>query len=285
MVGRRGNRMAVILVMAIAAACPAPAFAAGPAPIPELWKKAPLERGTDPVEIANAFLHMPYRVDGALDERGRFTLFAQPDRIFQSPGLNCSGLVVAISRFLLRKNFTLTEVQTDRLGDSGPDSPLGLQWDFGWDLVMNIGADRHPHILCAGAPAIPVGPGDARTMRGFDLQDREAWAGVIPQIKPDRLYLASFSKPTRRPSRVLHYHVGLILAEPGGGVWLYQTTGSSGRSYRMNLATDRGMNRLTTSFTHKRYGQKMILIIEMTRPKLKDVPFRPDGSRDQRNQP
>ena len=55
--------------------------------------------------------------DGAIDDQGRFTLFARPEQEFKSPGLNCSGLVTGISRAILGRRLPLSEIQADRLGD------------------------------------------------------------------------------------------------------------------------------------------------------------------------
>ena len=109
-----------------------------------------------------------------------------------------------------------------------------------------------------------TGSADGRTLRGFSLHDREAWAAVLPQIGPGRLYLFTISKPTSRVGYgLLHYHVGLILADNEGGKWLYQTTGSRGHSYRLNLATDQGMDALQSSFRQTGRSQKMMLILEV----------------------
>ncbi len=56
-----------------------------------LWNRGIAEK-TDPIGIADTHLGIPYRDDGALDARGYFTTFADPERILDTPGLNCSGL-------------------------------------------------------------------------------------------------------------------------------------------------------------------------------------------------
>ena len=60
-----------------------------------LWKRGIAEK-SNPVDIADAHLRIPYRDDGVLDENGYFTTFARKDIHFDSPGLNCSGLVLSV---------------------------------------------------------------------------------------------------------------------------------------------------------------------------------------------
>jgi hypothetical protein len=106
--------------------------------VPEyLWKRHISEK-TTPKDIADTHLGIPYRDDGVLNNEGQFTTFNRPDRIYPSPGMNCSGLVLSVSRFLLNKNFSLTAVTRDRQNNSGPGSPLGKDWDFGLDLILNL---------------------------------------------------------------------------------------------------------------------------------------------------
>ena len=58
---------------------------------------------TDPLAIADTHLGIPYREDGTLDGEGNFTTFNRSDVIHRTPGLNCSGLVLSVSRFLFQK--------------------------------------------------------------------------------------------------------------------------------------------------------------------------------------
>ncbi|MEJ2716140.1 MAG: hypothetical protein P8182_03240, partial [Deltaproteobacteria bacterium] len=106
--------------------------------VPEyLWKRH-ISAKNSAKEIADTHLGIPYRDDGVLDSRGRFTTFNRPDEIYSTPGMNCSGLVLSVSRFLLNKNFTLTEASRDRQNNSGPGAAFGKDWDFGLDLILNL---------------------------------------------------------------------------------------------------------------------------------------------------
>jgi hypothetical protein len=215
------------------------------------------------IRTANHYLDTPYRVDGALTADGRYTTFDRPDRTYDSPGLNCSGLVVALARDILDSGVTLDQARRDRLGDSGPKAELGRDWDFGWDLVFNL-AGRWPVRVVAPDGLQAVDPqADGRSLIGFNLQDDAAWDLILPQIRPGRLYLAAFSKPTgRNQAGRLHYHVAVLLADAAGRVWLYNSTPTGG-AYRMDLTSKSGMNRFKTAF--KQFGRtiKRILILEV----------------------
>jgi murein DD-endopeptidase MepM/ murein hydrolase activator NlpD len=232
-------------------------------PTPESLTQRGLKPGQGPIQTANTFIRIPYRVDGVLDENGRFTLFEKPELLYKSPGLNCSGLVVTLSRYLFDRNITLEQATYDRLNDSGPDAPLGDSWDFGWDLILNLSEGMARRVVMPDGKDHPIDGTDGRSLRGFDLLDDQAWEKVFPQFKPGYVYLASFSRSTSRlASGVMHYHVGLILADGKGGVWLYQTT-RTGNTYRSDLTAEAGMNRFKTAFRKTKSGVKHILILEV----------------------
>jgi len=232
-----------------------------------LWDKKIAEK-TDPIDIVNTHLGIPYREDGALDSEGHFTTFADPTKFFESPGLNCSGLVVSACRFLFDKNWTLEEVTRDRQGNSGTDATMGKDWDFGWDLVMNLTEGRSRKVIMPDGKAYSVEKSDGTTLTGFDLNDLQAWQRVMAQMKPGRVYLGSISKPTRKKGyRLLHYHVVLMLPDGKGGVWLYHATHRS-NVHRMNINTSQGMNRLMSQFRGDRDDSKKILVVEAALPDL-----------------
>ncbi|MEW5721854.1 MAG: hypothetical protein AB1896_02015 [Thermodesulfobacteriota bacterium] len=253
-------RAAVFLLLWIT-----PASAFDQIPVPRILEERGIRDQTDPVAVADTFLNIPYRLDGTLDEQGRFTLFEEPDRIFDDPGLNCSGLLLSATRFLLRRNITLQEAQFDRLGDSGLESPLGKNWDYGWDLILNLTEGRWRQVVMPDDGDYHLEGQTAETLRGFDLQDQAAWEKVLARIKPGYLYLASLSKPTAKAA-ALHWHVSLILADAKGGVYLYQTTRTSNRTYRTDLRSASGRDRFHQAFPHSWRGKKMILIIETKLP-------------------
>jgi hypothetical protein len=232
-----------------------------------LWERG-IASKTDPIEIADTHLGIAYRDDGTLDSQGHFTAFDRPDRFFETPGLNCSGLVVSVSRFLFDKNWTLEEVTRDRLGNSGADSPLGKDWDFGWDLIFNLTEGKPRRIIMPEPGNYTVEGSDGITLRGFDLHDSAAWQKVLSQMKSGRMYLGSISRPApERGYRVLHYHVVLMLPDGKGGVWLYHATRRS-HVHRMNVSTPQGMSRFMSQFKGSRGNAKKILIVEAMLPPL-----------------
>jgi hypothetical protein len=188
-------------------------------------------------------LGVPYVVDAGEDEQGRCVLFTHPDQPLPSKGYNCSGFVVAAARRLLGFQGSLTEASQDRLGDSGPKAPLGQDWDFGWDLVLNLSEGHERHWLAPEGPH-PV-EGDGRSSRGFRVHDEAAWSALRPQLRADRVYLAVFNRVQK--GRLKHHHVGVILKDGAGQLWFYQTL-PKGRSHRLSLDSPQGMARLKVMF-------------------------------------
>jgi len=190
------------------------------------------------------FLGIPYVEDGVLDERNRWVSFTHPDTPLARPGLNCSGFVVAAARQLLGCRLGLAQITRDRLGDSGEGAALGKDWDFGWDLILNLSDGRGRRwILPEGA--MPVGPKDGRSVQGFPIQDEKAWARVLPLMKKDCIYLASLSRNEGHGIR--HHHVALLLRDALNRTWFYQTL-PAGHSHRLELSAPRGFERLCAMF-------------------------------------
>ena len=232
-----------------------------------LWERG-IDSKTNPLEIADTHLGIPYRNDGTLDSHGRFTTFNRPDKFFETPGLNCSGLVVSVSRFLFDKNWTLEEVIRDRLGNSGADSPLGKDWDFGWNLIFNLTEGELRRVVMPEPGNYPVEGSDGLSLRGFDLHDAVAWQKILPQMHAGRIYLGSISRPApERGYRVLHYHVVLMLPDGKGGVWLYHATRRS-HVHRINISTPQGMSRFMSEFRVSGGSAKKILIVGALLPTL-----------------
>lgn len=230
-----------------------------------LWARD-IEKKTDPVATADTHLGIPYRDDGTLDSSGNFTTFSKPDLILPTPGLNCSGLVLSISRFFFGRNFSLQEAVRDRQGNSGPGARLGQDWDFGLDLVLNITEGVPRRVIMPDGKDYSLDDADGTTLRGFDLDDWASWQQVLERMQPGRVYLGSISKPTRRPGyKLMHYHVVLMVPEGKDKVWLYHATHRS-NVHKMNLKTRQGLNRLTAQFKNQRGEEKRILIIEARLP-------------------
>ncbi len=234
---------------------------------PYLWDRHIAEK-IDPVEIADTHLGIPYRDDGAIDDRGFFTTFADPTKFFDTPGLNCSGLVLSISRFLFNKNWTLQEATRDRQGNSGPTSPLGKDWDFGWDLILNITDVTSRRVMLPDDSPVNLDAADGRSLRGFDLHDTAAWHTLMKRFVPGRVYLGSISRiDPEQNNRLLHYHVVIIIPDKSGGVYLYHATRRS-NVHRINMATPQGLQRFLGQFRGNRRDTKKILLIEAVLPEI-----------------
>ena len=232
-----------------------------------LWKRGIAEK-TDAKDIADAHLGIRYRNDGTLDSHGRFTTFEEPTRFFGTPGLNCSGLVLSICRFVYDKNWMLEEVMRDPQGNSGAGSALGKDWDFGLDLISNLTARTTRRGLMPDGRQHSIEEFDGLNARGFDLRDRAAWQKVIGQMRPGRAYLASISKISHKPGyQVLHYHVVIMLPDDRGNVWLYHATHLS-NVHRMNMSSPKGLGRFIAQFSGSGSDQKRIIVLESELPHL-----------------
>lgn len=234
---------------------------------PYLWDRHIAEK-TDPVDIANTHLGIPYRDDGAIDDRGFFTTFADPNKFFDTPGLNCSGLVLSVSRFLFNKNWTLQEATRDRQGNSGHNSPSGKDWDFGWDLILNITDVTTRRVMLPDDTQVNPDTMDGKSLRGFDLHDTAAWRRIINRFVPGRAYLGSISKiAPELNNKLLHYHVVIIIPDKSGAAYLYHATRRS-NVHRINIATQQGLQRFLGQFRGNRHDTKKILILEAVLPEI-----------------
>lgn len=217
--------------------------------------------------ILEAMLGIPYRMDGAVNEKGEFTLFADQSRRFTDPGLNCSGFVLQASRYLLKRNFVLDDIRRDRLSDSGPGSSHGEDWDFGWDAIMNISDPFPRFMLLPGGKQMDPLKSTGFSPRGFDIQSDATWKELPARLKPGYLYLVSFSDTGRRKGYGLqHYHVGLIHVSAGGNAWYYHTTGTGSKSNRRDLKSAQGQASFKKAFANKGQKRKMMVIIAVKMP-------------------
>lgn len=216
-----------------------------------------------PEVVLKQFLGMPYRKDGTLNDRQLYTTFNDPETVFATPGLNCSGLVLAASRKILDKAIPIKDAVRDRLNDSGPESPLGHDWDFGFDLILNI-AEGTPHtLLLPGGSRMPdILTG--RNVPGFDPHAAHFSDYLLPRMKEGSFYLVSFSKhKTPESPALLHYHTGIMVRE-GDAVWSYSTTHTSKKTIRLNVASPEGLATFRHSFRNARNSYKRLTIIEVT---------------------
>ncbi len=225
---------------------------------------------SDPAAVLAPLLGVPYRVDGAVNEKGSYTLFADPQKIFTSPGLNCSGFTLQASRLLLRRDISLAWAAHDRLADSGEGAARGLDWDFGWDLVMNISEGLPRRMLLPGGAEGDIGRVDGRFPRGFDINAPGFWPELAQRLKSGYLYLGAFSKEAGpgdpKPYALLHYHVGIFVRAADGDLWFYHTTHMSKKAFRMNLSTADGRACFLRSFSNTGAIRKMVLLIEVPLP-------------------
>ena len=219
----------------------------------------------DPAATLTPLLGTPYRDDGVDDPTGRHTLFATPSATFSPPGLNCSGFVTTASRSLLARPLPLEAVKRDRKGDSGPGSPRGEDWDFGYDLICNITEGLPRRLLIPGTPeTLDPATLDASRMRGFPLHDAAAWKDVLSRIHPGELVLATLSK--EKDGHLRYYHVGLLFADSRGHIFLQHATPGSG-THRLELSSPAGMATLNKEFAEKRFGEKWILLVAVPLPR------------------
>jgi len=218
-----------------------------------------------PAETLAPLLGTPYRDDGVDDPAGRHTLFADPAATFPDRGLNCSGFVTTAARPLLGRPLPLEPLGRDRKGDSGPASPAGHDWDFGYDLILNI-TDGLPRRILVPGNVRPPDPAvlDAARFRGFPLHDAAAWNAVLPLVRPGELVLAALSKEIK--GRLYYYHVGLLFAENQGKTSFYHATPGRG-THRLELSSKAGMDALQKEFAEKRFGEKWILLMAVPLPR------------------
>ena len=203
-------------------------------------------------------LAVPYVNDEVRDETGRWTFFEHPETTAPGPGLNCSGFVVTAARQLLGRSPTLAEATRDRLGDSGDDAPFGKDWDFGFDLVLNL-SEGLPRVALVPQGDQPLEGLDGQALRGFPIDDAAAWKKIFPRLREGRVYLASLSRHLGK--KLQHHHVAVLLRDAKGRVWFYQTL-PKGRSHRLELTSPQGFARLQQMFG----AGIQILLIEVQPP-------------------
>lgn len=223
--------------------------------------------GSGPGDVCAAFLGLPYRTDGAVDETGAYTTFADRSLRFSTPGLNCSGLVLGMSRFLIGRNITLDQAVRDRHGDSGPGAPGGEDWDFGWDLIMNISEGLPRRWLLPGMAEADTRGSTGSTHPGYTIQSGATWRELPGRFQPGRLYLISLTDYGRLKGYGLqHYHVGLVHVAASGEAWFYQTTGKGGGANRRDLNSAKGVESFRRSFADNGKTQKTVLVLEVDLP-------------------
>ncbi|NRA44091.1 MAG: hypothetical protein HRU09_03935 [Oligoflexales bacterium] len=215
------------------------------------------------LSIANSYLGIPYRADGAENILGLYTSFNKPELVFEEPGLNCSGFLLSVIRKIYKKAITIKMVERDRKLDSGEGSRLGHDWDYGLDFIWNLvdASSFKPSLILPKR-------GEGMQSRGFNLHKRAHWDDVLSQIKPGNLYLFTINKDTRRRGyQRIFYHVGLIVPETSKRAWFYHATKKS-NVHRMDLKSEAGLERFFYQFAESEFGPKYIYILEIPEPRL-----------------
>lgn len=220
-------------------------------------------KGNNILALLDSFVGIPYRNDGGINEQGEYTLFADESRKFSSPGLNCSGFVLGAGRFIVNDNISLTNAKKDRFNDSGVGSSLGEDWDFGWDLVLNMSEGRNARLLLQdGGTANPL-EYTGSNVPMIDLHAKHEWDRLMQRIHPGNLYLVDFSKPvTITGYSLLHYHVALLYAE-NEHIWMYQTTNQNGKVYRRDMADKQERFAFLKAFANTGKARKKVAVVEI----------------------
>jgi hypothetical protein len=216
-----------------------------------------------PEKILASFLGIDFRVDGAIDEHGKYTLFSKPGTLLAEPGLNCSGFLLAASRLLLQKNITLAAAMRDRLGDSGAGAAKGQDWDFGWDLILNITEGHKRTLLLPGGATASPAAGTGMSPLGFKLHSPATWQELQGRIRPNHLYFVSFSRQTKQPGySLLHYHVGAIVRTSEKDWHLYHSIKKSG-VVRENLGNEQNRAKFLATNADVGGTDKHMFIVEV----------------------
>lgn len=264
------KKLAIVFMSALVAVSLVVSTHAAPVWTPQASRLLALPEDASAKEILDAFVGIAYRSDGASDLQGRFVRFADPQALFDSPGFNCSGFALAALRLLLREPVSLEQAKADRLGDSYKGAPLGEDWDFGWDFAFNVLEDRELTLLLPEGVApvdLHVLEGhDGRSLRGFALNDIQAWRKALGHMLPGTVVLVDFSKPWPKDGySLLHHHVALILPGENGERWYYHAVGKRGVE-RLALHEDAGLSRLLAMYPASKTGQRMVMLLETPLP-------------------
>ncbi|RLA90667.1 MAG: hypothetical protein DRG20_02910 [Deltaproteobacteria bacterium] len=193
-------------------------------PVPNWPSFTGINQEANFIKRLDHFIGIPYRDDGVINIYGKFATWNDLSHTFNTPGLNCSGFVLSSSRFVFMKNFDPAFMKRDRLNDSYKGAPLGKDWDFGWDLIMNIAEDYHPLVLLPeGKKEIPK-EANGLNLRGFDIHDKRSWRKIFPMIHLDNFYLATLSKKGNKGYIIMHHHTFCLLKDQKGAVWVYSSS-------------------------------------------------------------
>ncbi|MDR1578093.1 MAG: hypothetical protein LBT86_07705 [Deltaproteobacteria bacterium] len=220
----------------------------------------------DAARILSSFLGLSFRVDGVINDQGAYSSWAKPNQTFRAAGFNCSGFIVSLARFIWNENLTLADTRRDRLHDSNAASPLGLDWDFGLDVALNIAEKRFIRYL--PEPTTPPHSfNDAQQPVGWGVNiNSPAFLTVLRELMAERIYIFVISKPDRRfLGKLSYYHTGFVLVDPQGAIWLYHATARAG-VHRINLAQTASLATFRRYYPPVKNGERRILFLELALP-------------------
>jgi hypothetical protein len=206
---------------------------------------------------------------------GGWTLWADESRVFQTPGLNCSGFLLAAARLLLGENFTLEEARRDYFQDSGKGSPWGEDWDFGLDAVLNLAGLDPPELLPEAGPTLFLNDHGRPTGLGADIHS-PAFPELLASLEEGSTHFFAVSKPDRRfPAGLSYYHNGVILVS-GGKALLYHATRGRG-THSLNLSDPRVLGNFRKAFPPVKNGGERRMLLARVRPRVR-LPFQEGDS-------
>ncbi|MDR1083576.1 MAG: hypothetical protein LBP22_01660 [Deltaproteobacteria bacterium] len=222
-----------------------------------------LPESADSVSVLASFLGLPFRFDGVVSDEGAWTTWQNPGKALATPGLNCSGFVAAAGRFLLNRNLRLDDLRRDRESNSGAGSDQGFDWDFGLDVVLNLAEGHFLRYLPQPAvPTLTYNEAGQPLGWGLDIHSHRL-EEVLRLFQPGRIYLFAISKPDRRFAGGLsYYHVGIVMPEATGEIWLYHATKNAG-VHRLNLASPKSLATFRRYFPKVRSGERRIQFLEL----------------------
>jgi hypothetical protein len=234
----------------------------------------PFSPGANREEILGSFQGIPFKEDGVVSDDGRWATWRDPGRTSPKPGLNCSGYLLEAVRLLTGSNVAILDAIKDRDNDSGPDSEMGLDWDYGLDIVMNLsGASLVDLIPAPTEGKLPLGQKGRPEGLGLDING-PGFPELLRSLDPNSVYLFAISKPDRRfKGGLSYYHVGLIDADRAGNLWIYQSTARAG-AHRRNLNSPEGIAAIRRYFPPIRSGQRRMVLARLDTSPL-SRPLRP----------
>ncbi|GMO56653.1 MAG: hypothetical protein Ta2D_01740 [Rickettsiales bacterium] len=230
----------------------------------------------DKVEsILNSFIGIPYRNDGATGAFGQYTLFSNQKQVFKNAGFNCSGFVLEAFRSITNEELSLDEVKVDNFNDSGKKAKMGEDWDFGYDLILNI-TDKFKLKLLLPDATIELDELMSATeiykytktakpyqSIGFYIQDDKTLEFLKNNIKEQTLYLVDMNANNRvKNYKLSHYHVGIIYRPTAEKIYYYDATRANNVNKR-NLYDKKEWQLFKKNFSDSKGNKKKFLLFEV----------------------